>query len=268
MSDPDPQSVDANAILDDLRAGAGFLTRLPASLIGHLPNDKPDFSRAARAFPVVGGAVGIVGGLVLVIASALGEPHMLASALAVGATVLLTGALHEDGLADTADGFGGGASADRKLDIMDDSRIGAYGATALVFSVLIRVAALSALAGKSAFAAALVLVAAEAASRAALVRLWHGLPAARQGGLSDATGTPDDRAMAVAIALAAATVIVTVIPAFGLAAAIAASLLLALASYGFTRLTARQIGGRTGDTLGACQQVAGAAFLVGAAAFA
>lgn len=268
MSDPEPQRVDANVILDDLRASAGFLTRLPASLVGHVPGDRPIFTRAARTFPLIGAGVGIAGGLVLMVAVALGEPHVLASALAVGATILLTGALHEDGLADTADGFGGGGTADRKLEIMDDSRIGTYGAVALVFSIGLRIAALSALCGKSAFAAALVLVAAEAASRAALVRFWHGLPAARQGGLSDVAGSPDDQAMAVAIGLAAALVVITVIPAYGLAAAIVASLLLALASYGFTRLAAHQIGGRTGDTLGACQQVAAAAFLVGAAAFA
>jgi adenosylcobinamide-GDP ribazoletransferase len=193
---------------------------------------------------------------------------LLAALLAIAAIVLLTGGLHEDALADTADGFGGGHTAEQKLAIMDDSRIGAFGALALAFSILFRVAALSALAEAGAFAAAVALIAAEAASRAAMVRLWHGLPAARAGSLSESGGSPDDRAMLVALAAAAVIVIVTVVPTFGIVAAVAATIVLGLAAYGFTRLCARQIGGRTGDTLGACQQISVIAFLVALAPFA
>ena len=216
---------------------------------------------------MVGAAVGLVGGVVLVVAVALGEPILVAAALAVGATTLLTGGLHEDGLADTADGFGGGATAERKLEIMDDSRIGTFGAAALVFSILLRVAALSGIAAFGPWRAALALVAAEAVSRAALVRLWHELPAARLGGLAHETGPPDQQAMLVALVLAAVIVALTVIPTAGFVAAVVAVLLAIAASFAFTRLTAHEIGGRTGDTLGACQQIAAVAFLVGVAAF-
>jgi adenosylcobinamide-GDP ribazoletransferase len=149
---------------------------------------------------------------------------------------------------------------------MDDSRIGAFGVAALVFSILIRVAALASLLPFGAFRAALVLVAAEAVSRAAMVRLWQELPAARLGGLSHETGPPDQQAMVVATVTGLALAIILVWPAIGFMAAILAILLAVVATYIFTRLSYREIGGRTGDTLGACQQIAAVAFLVGAAA--
>jgi adenosylcobinamide-GDP ribazoletransferase len=268
MKADDPQKTEFAAMVDDLGPALAFLTRLPARRIGVSAGEAADFRHVPRVFPIVGAGVGIAAGIVLAVALWLGEPPLIAALLAVAVTVLATGGLHEDGLADTADGFGGGVSAERKLEIMDDSRIGAYGAVALIFSIFIRVAALSALAAAGGFRAALVLVAAEAASRAAMVRLWHSLPAARVGGLSDAAGTPDERAMLVALASAAVIIVVTVIPAFGFWAAVVASLALVVAGYAFTRLTSHQIGGRTGDTLGACQQVTAAAFLLAVAPFA
>jgi adenosylcobinamide-GDP ribazoletransferase len=180
--------------------------------------------------------------------------------------MILTGGLHEDGLADTADGFGGGATAARKLEIMDDSRIGTYGASAVVFSILLRVGALASLMPLGAFRAALALVAAEAVSRAAVVRLWQELPAARLGGLAHETGPPDQQAMVVALVAALVIAVVLVWPAAGFWAAVLGILLAIAGTYIFTRLSYREIGGRTGDTLGACQQIAVIAFLIGVAA--
>src|SRR5262249_55292440 len=153
-----------------------------------------------RVFPVIGALVGFVGGAVLVVAERLGQGPLVAAGLAVLATIVLTNALHEDGLADTVDGFGGGATRERKLEIMDDSRVGTYGVVALVFSVLLRVGALISLSAGGSFRAAWALVAAEAVSRAAMVRLWHALPPARFGGLAHDTGPPDERASVVAMA--------------------------------------------------------------------
>ena len=266
MHADDPRDEIAE-IVDDLRAGLGFLTRLPAAWIGGSAA-LPDFRRAARLFPVVGALVGLAGGAVLVIALKLGESPLIAASLAVLATVLLTGALHEDGLADTADGFGGGATAERKLEIMDDSRVGTFGVVAVAFSLLLRVAALSALASAGAFRAAFALVAAEAVSRAALVRLWQALPAARLRGLSHDTGPPEHASMLVALIAGTVIAFVAVWPGSGFRAALVGLLLAIAATYLFTRLAAQQIGGRTGDTLGACQQVAAVAFLLGVAAFA
>lgn len=233
--------------VSELRAGGAFLTRLPARLFGADPTAVPDFRSGARVFPVIGALVGLAGGAVLVAA-------------------IITGGLHEDGLADSADSFGGN-STERKLAIMDDSRLGTFGALAIVLSVGIRIAALGAIAtAAGAITAALALIAAEAVSRAALVRIWHDLPAARSGGLSNDTGAPDQSAMLLAIALAAVIAIVTCVPALGLWPTVLAGLLAAGGTWITARIAAHHLGGRTGDILGACQQVALAAFLTGASA--
>ena len=249
--------------IEEIRGAAGFLTRIPARFLGIDPHNTPNFRQAARVFPVVGALVGAAGGIVLVIAMGIGIPPLVSAALAILTTILITGGLHEDGLADMADSFGG-ATTEKKLEIMDDSRVGAYGALALIFSVLVRVTALAAIAGTGPFRAAFVLIAAEAVSRAALVRLWHDLPAARMGGLADDTGPPDQNAMLVSLAVAVVVAIIAGIPSVGLWATILAGVFAAIATYAMVRLTARALGGRTGDTLGATEQVAAIAFLVGA----
>jgi adenosylcobinamide-GDP ribazoletransferase len=262
----DPFRAELNAIATDLKGSLVFLTRVPGWLVGETGETRPDFSRAARVFPAIGLLVGIVGGLVLIITRELGEPPLVAGGLAVLATFLLTGGLHEDGLADTADGFGGGETAERKLEIMDDSRIGTYGAAALLFSLGLRIAALADITILGAWHAAFALLAAETVSRAAMVRLWYALPAARPG-LSEQTGPPDPHAMLIAVGIAAVVVVVAIIPTFGFWAAVAASLLAVVVTGGLTLLARSQIGGRTGDTLGACQQAVAVAFLLGVAAF-
>src|SRR5260221_13885986 len=135
--------------LADLQVALGFLTRLPVRARGSLGN-------AAWTFPLVGLVVGAVAALVFAVARALSLPHEIGSILAVAATIALTGALHEDGPADTADGFGGGVERWQRLAIMRDSRIGSYGVIALVLGLLLRVSALAALPGPGRVAAALI----------------------------------------------------------------------------------------------------------------
>lgn len=252
--------------IEELKTASVFLTRLPAQLVGLDPAQAPDFKNAARTFPVVGALVGLAGGIVLVVAMLLGVPALVSAALAIATTAVLTGGLHEDGLADLADSFGG-ATTERKLEIMDDSRVGTFGALAIGLSLLLRVAALAAIAAFNAVDALLVLVAAEAVGRAALVRLWHDLPAARLNGLAHDTGPPDQNAMLIALAIAAVIAVVVCLPTVGLWATVLAGALAALATYAMIRIVAGALGGRTGDTLGACEQVAVIAFLVGASAF-
>ncbi len=249
--------------LAEIRAAAAFLTRLPAGIVGVDPTVAPNFTHGARVFPLVGALIGLAGAIVLIVANAIGMPAFVAAALAVATVVIVTGAFHEDGLADMADSFGG-STTDERLAIMDDSRIGTYGAVAIVMSLLIRVLAIGSIAATGAFRAAFALIAAEAVSRTALVRLWHDLPAARMGGLSSETGAPDQNAMLVALAIAAVLAIALGVPSIGLWATVVASALAAIATFAMIRVTARSIGGRTGDTLGACQQAALIAFLVGA----
>lgn len=255
---------DVGTVVDDLKASIVFLTRLPPRMIGVDAQVRPDFARGARVFPIAGALIGVIGGLVLIAAALIGAPPLVSATLAVAATIALTGGLHEDGLADTADSLGG-ATVEQRLEIMDDSRLGTYGAAALIVAIVIRVGALATIAGDSATAAALALIATEAVSRAALVWIWQELPAARMGGLAQETGPPDQNAMLVALAAALVIAVVTGVPAVGLRATVLGSVLAAIAAYSFTRITARSIGGRTGDSLGACQQVAAVAFLVGAA---
>jgi adenosylcobinamide-GDP ribazoletransferase len=265
MTAQDPLRLETAALIDDARASAAFLTRLPAAWLGETQARRPDFRRASRMFPLVGAAIGLAGGAVLVVAALLGAPLIIAAALAIVATMLVTGGLHEDGLADTVDGFGGGATADAKLDIMRDSRIGSHGAAALIFSILIRVGALWSVSVGSPWRAGLALLAAEAVSRTALMRVWHDLPAARPVGLAHDTGPPDMEAMLTAQALGLVIALAAVWPSAGLGPGIAGILLALLATYIFIAISRTQIGGRTGDTLGASQQIALVAFLVGVA---
>ncbi len=120
------------------RAAFVFLTRLP---VGGFPYSAEDFRWAPAHFPLVGILVGALGSAVLWTATPLGS--VLAAALAVTATVCATGAFHEDGLADTIDALGGAHGQKKILEILKDSRIGTYGATALCLSLVFRIGALS-----------------------------------------------------------------------------------------------------------------------------
>ncbi|MDT7950398.1 MAG: adenosylcobinamide-GDP ribazoletransferase [Acetobacteraceae bacterium] len=216
-----------------------LLTRVPA---GWLSGPSPiDPARATWAFPLVGAGIGAAAGLVVAAGTALGMPAPLAAAWALAAAALLSGALHEDGLADVADGFGGGATRERKLEIMRDSRIGSYGALALVLATAIRVFAIAALAQPIT-----ALTAAWALSRGSLA-IPLLLPAARAGGLGALVlGAGWRRWACLALALAIAAL---ALPPKAALAAAAAALAAALLTSALARA---QIGGFTGDVLGAC----------------
>ncbi len=241
----------------DVRLAGAFLTRLPTVAGG--PAETP-LASAARAFPIVGAAVGLVAGGALLLGWWLGL-HPLASAfIGLAAAVVLTGALHEDGLADVADGFGGGATRSEKLKIMRDSRIGAYGVLAVVFSVGVRAAALAGMAGPGTAAAALV--AAGAASRGVLPAVMHVLKPARRGGMARSAGRPQ-KGDAVTAALLGGLLALLFLPVGpGIAAVVAG----AAAAAAFAAFAKNQIGGHTGDVLGALQQVTEVAVLLAVAA--
>src|SRR5262249_52967080 len=131
---------------------------------------------------------GLFGSILYVVAIGLDLPPMLAAIIAVAAAVAVTGALHEDGLADTADGFGGGSDRDRKLEIMRDSRIGTYGVIALVLALGSRIVALASFEDNADAAAALVVC--ESASRALIVLIMRHSPLARNDGLAASVGRP------------------------------------------------------------------------------
>jgi adenosylcobinamide-GDP ribazoletransferase len=214
------------------------------------------FAEALRALPLAGAAIGAIGALAMALSRGLGLSPLLAAALGVAALVLVTGGLHEDGFADVADGFGGGATRERKLEIMRDSRIGTYGALALGLSLLLRVFALAALAERSTALAAAAMVATGGLSRPAGLAPLLMLAPARPGGLGAAMPLPSPPARATAAALAA---LLSFAPAFfgpTPGQIVIADLAAALAAVLVARLAERQIGGYTGDVLGAAQQVA------------
>ena len=242
----------------DLRVGCIFLTRLPLSHNGEI--DGPMLARAARIYPLIGLGVGLVGALVYALADVLGLPPLAAATLAVGATVAATGAFHEDGLGDVADGFGGAFERERKLKIMKDSRVGTYGVLALLTSFLLRVAALAALGDP--LAAAGGLLAAHAGSRALIPLAMLAGPLARESGLAAYATTPTAENTGIACILAAAIVVLTL----SIPAAIAALILAPAVGGAVLLLARRQIGGYTGDVLGAIQQAGEVVVLLAAAA--
>ncbi|AJE47992.1 adenosylcobinamide-GDP ribazoletransferase [Celeribacter indicus] len=225
----------------DLATALALLTRIPV---------RAGFARSAEcawAFPLAGLAVGLMSGAVATVAIWLGLGADLVAAFALAAGVVATGALHEDGLADAADGFWGGATRARRLEIMRDSRIGTYGVLALGLALLLRFSALSALAHEDAIVTALI--AAAGLSRAPLAYLMLLLPPARNDGLSVRTGRPprDAASLGAGVAFGLSWLLVGFVPSVVAASALVAVTLLA------GRIARAKIGGQTGDVLGAAQ---------------
>lgn len=245
---------------DAFLAASSFLTRLP--LGSPSAEAAPSLAQAAWAFPLVGLIVGAIGGVAYVIATGLGLPITAAALIAAAATVLATGGLHEDGLADTADGFGGGATREEKLAIMRDSRIGAYGVLALIFGIGLRVAAIAALATRWHVLGAMI--AAHALGRGVLPAVLHWLDPARSDGLGATAGRPSQNQAVIALAIA----LLIAVAALGIPAGLSATIAAALAALAMGWLAQRQIGGQTGDVFGAIEQSAETAALLATAAWA
>lgn len=245
----------------NLRIAGAFLTRLPVSLPSQ-PERSPTgyLARATGMFPLVGAGVGLGAALAFLGAHQLGLPALACAFIAVGFGALVTGALHEDGLADVADGVGGGRSRDDRLRIMRDSRIGSFGALAIVFSVGLRAALVAGLSSPETAAAALI--AAAAVSRAPLPAILRWVPAARAEGLSADAGRPGFSQVAIASTVAAAIAVFVLDTASALLVLAAAAGAAAVMAW----IGRRSLGGQTGDILGASQQLAEIAALAAVAA--
>lgn len=250
-----------SSIAEDIRACLRFYSRLPVPS-GPDGYVLPDFARASWAAPIAGLVIGAVGAVAAAVATVLHLPPLVAAGCSVAALAMTTGALHEDGLADVADGFGGGASRAQKLSIMRDSRLGAYGALALCISSVLRIAALAAIAQEGLWRAIFAILAASALSRAAgLIPLVILLPARGDGsGASAATPSPFElrRALLVGGAIALAPLL----GGASLAQTVVAQMAALGGALGVSKLAERQIGGYTGDVLGAAQQAAEIGVLV------
>ena len=230
----------------EIRLAFMLLSRLPA---GRIEGEAPAMAASSWAWPLVGVAVGAIMALVCGAGLWLGLPPLMAALLTLAAGALATGAMHEDGLADLADGFGGGRDRARKLEIMRDSRIGSFGVVALVLALAFRAIGISTLAEAGSATAALIGIA--AASRAVLPAALVLMPAARADGLGrSAAGAHPKPAL-----IAAGIGFLCLLP-LGFGTAVVAGAAMALAATLLAGLALRQIGGQTGDVLGAMQQLA------------
>jgi len=258
------RSKNLTTLFEKTMRASAFLSRLPVPQ--RYFTGETSMRGDAAAFAFSGALIGLAPAAFLLALHLIGVPPLLAAAFGVLSLILVTGALHEDGLGDVADGFGGGDDRESRLDIMKDSRIGTYGAIAVAGSLLLRTAALGAIiAAHGGLAAAFVVIAVTACSRASIVWFWASLPSVRPGGVSDSAGSPTESAVSVAAISGLAIFGTLAMIAIGFVNA-AIALLLALAVLqGFSRLCIRMIGGQTGDTLGACQQVVEIMLLTGLA---
>ncbi|WP_420860694.1 adenosylcobinamide-GDP ribazoletransferase [Algirhabdus cladophorae] len=239
--------------LSDLAAALGLLSRLPV---------KVDFDRAqlrgARAvwaYPLVGVVIGALAGLVGTLAHFIGVPPMATAALMVACSAITTGAMHEDGLADSADGLWGGWDKEHRLKIMKDSYTGVYGVVAIGLSLILRVSLLAALVDQINL---IVLgIGVGALSRAPMVALMHWLPNARDEGLSASVGSAPAPQTYAALALGTGIAILC----FG-SSCLAILIGTAVVTTFWAGIAKAKIQGQTGDILGAGQQLSAIAALL------
>jgi len=241
----------------DLKAAVGLLTRLPI---------KVDADRAmargaasAWAYPLVGAVIAVFVGAVASAAIWLGIHEPVVAGLCLFTSIMITGAMHEDGLADSADGLWGGWTVERRLEIMKDSRIGTYGVLAVGLSLLLRFSAIWGLIDAGWLWAGLLI--AGMGSRAVMLGLMGFIPNARKGGLSHSVGRPTTSTVLVGLGICILCLAIVGgwhVITFVLSAAICG---MACAS-----TAQRKIEGQTGDILGATQQVTEVVLLTAALA--
>jgi adenosylcobinamide-GDP ribazoletransferase len=240
-----------------------FYSRLPVPTILGEDDAKAelDFVAMAPAVPVAGTVIGAISALALAVAHGLGLGGVTGATLAVTCSIVVTGALHEDGLADTADGFFARAAVERRLEIMRDSRIGSFGALALILATLMRVALIAQLSALGTGAACAALMAAATMSRAAgLMPLMLLLPARRDGAGAEAGRLPVAEFTRALMIGGGVALLLCLIGNLGIVRGVAACLAALAASRGICALAEQKIGGQTGDVAGAAQIVCEIAF--------
>ena len=234
-----------------VRAAFVSFSRLP---LGGYPYRAEDWRWAPAHLPLVGAAIGAAAAGVWLLCGVAGLGRSIAATLALGTSVLMSGALHEDGLADAADGLGGGQDAERTLSIMKDSRIGTYGALALGFSLLVRVAAISSLETRDWF----WLIAVHCLARTGPVRLMLTEPYVSAANSAKSPHFLPIQRGQLLVALGWAALCLTLgmatgwLPVLGGASVPLALALLALLAGRYFR---KAVGGITGDLLGAVEQL-------------
>lgn len=258
------QAPDATGgLFADMVMALRFFSRLPT---GDNPHEAPVLNRMALALPFASLVIGIGPVLLLVFGLLLGLPAYFAAALGVAAIVLATGAMAEDAVADSMDGLFGGATRERRLEIMKDSRHGTYGVAALGLFILLRVTALGAIGGGNPLAAGGLWLAAGVLGRSAALWLPVMLPAARQTGAGATAGEVGWRSFSIGALFAAILAVVLAGPFAGYLGVLTAFALLVVMVFGWAALCRRLVGGQTGDLTGGltalCEIAALTAFLL------
>ena len=237
-----------------------FLSRLPVPFVRTL--DPPPLARAMGMFPLAGAVIGLFTGGALILAKYAGLPELFSASFAIAVGAIITGALHEDGISDVADGFGGGNSREQRLDIMRDSRIGTYGALALGLVLMARASLLMTLLELPPLHILILIAGAAAFSRSLMVDLLWATRPARHDGLSVLAGRPSRNTTLFALGVgglgAGLGGGLVLAPAAGAVALIAAGVSLAMVR----ALAMRKIGGQTGDVCGTAQVMTELAMLI------
>jgi adenosylcobinamide-GDP ribazoletransferase len=242
--------------LTDLFNALTLLTRIP---VARFTRPRAWSGRCVWAFPLVGLLVNTLGASVYWLTHVLGLPPLAGATWALAATMLATGALHDDGLADTADGFGGGGTPGRKLEIMRDSRIGCYGALALLLAAITRAAAIAALDDPGRVMSAMIT--AGMLGRGGILVVLSVLRPARADGMAASLGTIPRLSVMLGLGSAVIAPVLTLSPLRALTAVIVS----AGVSLGMAKLARSQIGGYTGDVLGAAEVITECVVLCAAA---
>ncbi len=248
--------MDIRDYIDDVARSVAFLSRIRVPQ-RHFAGHDGRLSATVRAFPVAAVLIVLPAAVLLGMLRMLDTAPLFCAFVVLAVQTLLTGALHEDGLSDAADGLGGGRDRESALAIMKDSRVGSYGVAALIFSFGLRASALAAIMPSlSPVPAALALLAVAACSRAAMVWHWDTLPAAKRDGVAATAGTPETAAVQVALASGATLAILFLLPGVSLLGIASVALAVCAAVFAFTDIVRDKIGGHTGDTIGASEQLA------------
>lgn len=242
---PDPASLAPAPWFEAFATALAFFTRLPMG-----PEKVHRLGACVLGFAPAGAVIGLIVGLVFLVLTGFGLPGLICAFIALGCGLILTGALHEDGLADCADALGG---KDRlqALSIMRDSRVGSFGAMALILSLALRASVLVAVPSGVVLAA---LIGAHAFSRGALAVVLERLEPARADGLGAMSGRPQRQAALAALGLGAAILLLACLFFAGLGVGLFALVLGGLAGLAALEVARRRFGGYTGDVLGAIQQ--------------
>jgi len=237
--------------MSGFRQAVAFFTRIPVKT--DLKNDQGALASSIPWFPVVGAAVGIVAASVYN-AGLLVLPAIVSATAAISAGLVLTGALHEDGLGDVADAFWGGWEREERIRILKDPHLGTYGVAAIAVSLLFRVGALSSVSGEAAVA---ILPAAHALSRSATILSMAVFPPVGLGlGSSFVLSATRPKAF---VGMVGGVVIGVVALGWWAVPGVAIA---ALAGWGVGEVSRRKLGGVTGDVLGATQQLTEVSLLI------